>query len=54
MRKIKMVLNKFMAITTGELLTVGFFTNILYPIEYILADSVYVLPMCTQYINLSG
>ena len=30
MRKIKMVLNKFMAITTGELLTVG-----LLPIFYI-------------------
>ena len=38
MRKTKMVLNKFMEITTGELLAVGFFTNILYPIDSITSD----------------
>ena len=38
MRKMKTVLNKFMAITTGELLAVGFFTNILYPIDSITSD----------------
>ena len=38
MRKTKMVLNKFMAITTGELLAVGFFTNILYPVDSIPSD----------------
>ncbi len=38
MRKMKMVLNKFMAITTGQLFAVGFFTNILYPIDSITSD----------------
>ena len=38
MRKIKLVLNKFMAITTGQLFAVGFFTNILYPTDSIPSD----------------